>query len=479
MNTEKNANKMQVAIKVICITLIITFVGYAALTFSLVALPVYKLRNIYNKQADLIKTISDKTEPVELLVKAEELSTLTDEQVYELINKTGSVSLFDENTKSFEEYANNWLTEYDTDIKYPQLVSISDFIKGKCQNVGLTSVNLEYCVTLYITNMMSLGFFNKASDSIQGLYESLYQVYNALGTKVENDNTPLAMTSLVETMTADEELRTKLLGNSTALKRVFQVYYADVRSSYQQIYGTSTDIIQAQFFDSTSVDQRDMINLRILACNEFKVTGKSMPGNITEEDLIQINNSRTKARELLSKLNLRFNMLSLTEDEEKELSSFVKFTQHIASPYVSQVYEELVRYSSNELASVLQVPNEMTTEQLNYYNREYIFWNMMQNDMDFLKASDLGYPVARLNMLDATIEYAYIDGGTLIMNTELESLFWVSAEQTLMSQIYDNCLLEIQEDGTVVPEDTNDSRVAGYRNLFEAWNLWGSQFSGY
>jgi hypothetical protein len=101
----------------------------------------------------------------------------------------------------------------------------------------------------------------------------------------------------------------------------------------------------------------------------------------------------------------------------------------------------------------------------------------MLNVIDIENAHSAGVLTISTNYKTATYDYAYIIGGNnFIIDDELSSLLWTTGEQQLIAQIYAGCKLDIDEEGNIVAEDTNDELVASYRNWLETMNLWGSQF---
>lgn len=458
--------------KIITVLISITVLSCIIGFYAIVAAPLTILRNQYAKQAEVLQEITSRTSSPKILVTNAELRSLTDEQVYTLfssLNETFSSSLA-EAGPTFEDFVNNWLSDYDTTINYAQLTSISSFIKNKCGTRNLTEVNLEYCVAQYMTNVMTVYSYDKAAEIIDNLYQSIYSDYSNM-TEHISEETPLELKELVNTMIADEDLKSDLLNNVTSLHRITEVYYEDLRTLYNYMYG-ETEVIQGQFFEPNAVAVSDLINLRILACNKYNVNGCYLPANISEEDTALITDIRDKARQALINCNIRFN---ITEDADKA-DWLEKIFQQIANLYYDKVYQELADYNNNELKGMLKAPMQLTDSQKSYYDYNYVFWNIWLNQLDFTKTTDLGCPTSHINRLDTTFEYAYILEGYLTFeDSELKSILWASAQQQLLAAIFEKCLLDVTDEGLVV-QDTDDPLVLSARNLFEAWNLWGSQY---
>ena len=149
-----------------------------------------------------------------------------------------------------------------------------------------------------------------------------------------------------------------------------------------------------------------------------------------------------------------------------------------ASASASSVFDKLANYNKLELGSYLRSPLQFTEAQLSKYNRDYMFWNLLFGTLTFVDAPDQGALVANLNYKANSMDYGFIEGGNMLFpEDELKSLLWATAEQNIVASVYSNCKLSFDAQGNLVAEDTNDELVAAYRNWFEAWNLWGSQFT--
>lgn len=471
---KKKRFKWSTLVKSLAIATITFSLVYVMLYLLIVVLPVRKVDKVYKEQTKLLQEIIDRTEKPEVLKTNEQLQAMTDDELFALISELSddNKTILEEFEGSFEKFASGWISEFDTDLKYSQLVSLAEYTKAYCETQDLTKYNLTGIFADYTSNMTAVIFFNKAAAAIDALYEDYYSTYSEIESHLDVTS-PLQLTGLVNKMVADEELKSTLLGKSTAINRVIQAVYTNLKDDYMSKFGDS-DMIQGLFFDVNAKSVEDLVELRMLACDTYTINGNYIPLNISEEDSALIKEARQKARETLVDCNIRFNM---TADGDK-VNFFEKFCQNFALLSADKVYDRLADYNVMELNSYLHSPLEFTEAQTVKYTRDYVFWNIMLNIIDFRTSTSRGTPTANINYKACTIDYGFIEGGNfMIEDSELDSLLWATAEQSVLSLIYDRCKLTIDDSGNVVAEETNDALVAGFRNLFEAWNLWGAQYS--
>lgn len=471
----KSGGKLDFAtfMKSVAIIAIFALLTYVALYFFIVVQPINKVDKLYEEQEKLIGEIIDRTPAPTVLKTNAELQSLTDDEVFQLLQNIGSSAEMLENfDNSFAVFADSWLDDYDSAIEYSQLVSISNYVKNYCGSSDLNEVNLSGAVTDYVIDMAAITFFEKATPAINSLYDSYYADYAAIEKHTEV-TTPLQANGLVERIVADETLKSRLNANSNAINRIVQAEYAKTTASYEAQCGSATGI-QAIFFDVYAESIEDLVDLRMLACDEYFVSGTYLPMNISDADSELISTSRNEARAALIECNKRFNM---TADADG-LTGWAKFCQAFASSSIDSVFDKLANYNKLELGSYLHSPKQFTEAQISKYTRDYVFWNLIFGTLTFVDATEQGAVVANLNYKANSMDYGFIEGGNMLFpEDELQSLLWATAEQNIIATVYSNCKLTTDAEGNIVAEDTNDELVAAYRNWFEVWNLWGSQFT--
>lgn len=471
----KSGNKLTMVsfVKAVALIAIFAALTYIAMYFFIVAQPINKIDKIYKEQTELIKDIAERTPAPTVLKANADLASLTDEEVFQLLKNIGSTTeMLEDFDNSFAVFADAWLADYDANIKYSQLISISSYIRNYCGDKDLTNVMLSGAISDYVIDMAAITFFEKATPAINAQYDFYYKDYADIEIHVEATS-PLQLNGLVDRIVADEELKAAMYANCTAISRIVQAEHKITTESYNTQCGAASGI-QAIFFDIEAQSIDDLVDIRMLACNEYVVSGVYLPMNISEADSQLIANSRAEARQAIIDCNKRF---SMTADGEG-LTGWDKFCQDFARPSYDRVYDKLANYNKLELGSYLHSPFDFTEAQVTKYTRDYVFWNLIYGTLTFSDTPDQGALVANLNYKANTMDYGFIEGGNMLFpDDELKSLLWATAEQNVLAVVYSNCNLTFDESGNVVAEDTNDELVAAYRNWFEAWNLWGSQFT--
>lgn len=468
----KKHNGLAITLKILAGFVALCLFTFAVMYGLIVYAPVKSVDNTYAKQTKMIKEMAERTEPIKVLKTNAELQTLTDDEAFILFASiSGEATDLADYDNSFEKFANLYIADFDSDIKYEQLITFSDYIRSYCGTSDLTEVNLTGATQDYLCNMIAVCLFDKATLAIDTYYTDNYSDY--IKSESHFDITsPLQLTELVTSMVSDTELYNKLWGNCVSIGRICDAEYQKLKDYYKLTFG-NTSTIQSAFFDMDATSVADLVTLRMLACKNFEVGGSYIPMNLSNEDVTAINEYRKACREKLIKANIRFNMTS----DGETVTGFEKFAQKFASFYLGSVYDKLADYNNMELNNFIFAPFEFDDTHKSKYTRDYVFWNVMLNVMDIENAHSAGVLTISTNYKTATYDYAYIIGGNnFVIDDELSSLLWTTGEQQLMAQIYAGCKLDIDEDGNIVAEDTNDELTASYRNWLEAMNLWGSQF---
>ena len=473
--TSKTSNKkISIAgtLKVLAIAAIVTTLTYFLAFALIVAKPVNDVKNEYKKQTELLQEIANRTEKPLVLKTNEELQSLTDDEAFALLAELGTNDQFIQQFEgSASKFVDTLLVEYSSDIKVEQVTGLAEYLRAYCGTSDLNVINMTGAVQDYMCNIAAVVFFEKATPAINDFYNSVYSYYNE-STEHPEVTSPLQLNDLVSQMIVDAELKTELLGSCTAVNRIIQAEYYKIKTDYISKFGDS-EVINGIFFDTTAQSIEDLVDLRMIACEDFSVTGSYIPMNLSDEDAALIEQSRADARQALIDCNIRFNM---TADGDN-VKGLEKLFQTFAMANVDAVYDEIADYNIMELSSHLHSPLKFTEEHTAKYTRDYVFWNLMLSVLSFENATTIGTPTANMNYKTGTLDYGFITGDNPILESELDSLLWATAEQTVLSYVYDDCNLTFDSEGNVVAEDTNDELVAAYRNWFEAWNLWGSQFT--
>ena len=469
----KKTSKLGKIFQVFGIIAFVVFVAYFALYYFAVVSPVKTVEKTHKEQTELLQEIIDRTPPTTVLKTNAELQTITDDELFVLVANLGDNSaMLADFDNSFAKFAESLLADYDSKLKYEQLTSLADYARSYCGTSDMTTLNLTGILTDYMCDLAAISFMYKAMPAMDDLYGAKYDAYNSMETHVEMSS-PLQLENLVVTMVKDSDVLAEMLSKCTSVNRAIQAEYSTLKAQYNAQFGSSPNI-NGMFFDTNAQSVDDLIDLRMLACDEFLVTGVYLPMNISAADSALIDEARAKAREKLIACNRRFNM---TADGDT-VKGFDKFLQNFAVSSVNKVYDKIADYNTLELHSYLHSPLKFTEQHIKRYNREYVFWNLMLSVLTFNETTTYGTPVANLNYKLGTIDYGIIDGGNFIFEeSELDSLLWATAEQQILSHVYSNCKISFDESGNIVAEDTNDELVAAYRNWFEAWNLWGSQYT--
>lgn len=476
LEMKKNRKGLKAISKICTILGAITAVGliiYFVLYFAVVVSPVKKVEKTYKEQTELIREIAERTPSPTVLKTNAELKNLTDDDVFRLVADLGDNSeTLSQTGGSFKVFVESLLKDYGSDIEYEQFIGLADYTRAYCGTSDLNTLSLTGIMTDYLCDLAAVCFMYKAVPAIDALYDANYEAYNSIDIHPDL-KTPLQLEEVIIKIVKDANIKATLLSKSNSINRIVQAEYSTLKKSYDESYGNSPNI-NAMFFSLEAQSVEDLIDLRMLACNEYLVTGVYLPMNLNEADSKLIDESRANAREVLIACNKRFNM---TADGDN-VTGIKKFFQDFAVASVDKVYDRLADYNILELHSYLHSPFQFTDEHVKRYNRDYVFWNMMLSQLTFTETTSYGTPVANLNYKLGTIDYGFIDGGNLIMeDSELNSLLWATAEQQVLAKVYSNCKIGFDENGNLVAEDTNDELVAAYRNWFEAWNLWGSQFT--
>lgn len=472
VKTSKKPINIASTLKVLAIAAVITAVTYFIAFALIIVKPVRDVKNSYKNQTETLQEIIDRTPALTVLMTNAELQGATDDELFALLNEVGTNEEFIE---TFEGSADNFvktlLEEYDADITSDQLVSFADYIRYYCGTDDLNTINMTGAVQNYMCNVATVIFFDKATPAIEAYYEEIYSAYNEL-TEHPKVTSPLQLNELVSSMVKEGELKQKLNGNCISINRIIQVEYNKTKTDYISKFGDN-EAINGIFFDTSAQSIEDLVDLRMLACGEFTSFGSYIPINVSETDADLIEQLRADARQMLIECNIRFNMTTDGDNVE----GLEKLFQNFAVANVDAVYDEIADFNIMELCSHLHSPLAFTEKHTAKYTRDYVFWNIMLSILSFENPTTIGTPVTNINYKTGSLDYGFITGGNPIMESELDSLLWATAEQSVLAFVYDDCKLSIDDEGNIVAEETNDELVAASRNWFEAWNLWGSQYT--
>lgn len=459
--------------KTLCILGIAGTVIYGLLYFFVVAFPLKRVENAYKKQQKIVQEVLNRTEEPAVLKTNAELQSLTDDEAFALLAELGDNNkIITEFDGSASKFYDSYISEFTSDIKYEQLIGIAEYLRYYCGTSDLTEINMTGAVTDYMCNITAVCLFYKANKAVIDMYDKNYSTYTLIEKHLSLES-PLELAGLYDTMIKDTALKNKMRSTGTTINRIIQAEYYRTKMDYES-HSLDTSVINGTFFDINARSIDDLIDLRMIACNEFLIDGYYIPMNISELDNTLIDESRLKARELLIKCNKRFNATA----DGATVTGIEKVLQKFAVPHAHKIADRLIDYNAMELQGFVHSPLKLTQEHISYYTRDFVFWNMMLNNLTFENTTSIGTLISNLNYKTNSICYTIIDGGNpIIPDNELDSLLWATAEQALLSNVYSNCKLTFDEEGNVVAEDTNDALVAAYRNWFEAWNLWGSQYT--